>query len=265
MIDIDGCVIFSVVNRDYIELAEQWAKQVEKITKKTISFACADKQSYDLLNSKGFQCYDFQRIESGQSICYSKITFPNEHAVYTVSLKFKLALHLINSGVDCIYSDVDAIWVKNPLPFLNQEFSVAFQPGSFPEIQKNMWGFSACTGFVAFNSSQNVSDFLLKATSRFDGSDQAAFNETMLYDHVISWDKKPSNWEHCKLLGGWIDPIRGQCHISGLSFLALPHSFFQRHNTTFDDGAHAIICHPNSPKNQIEKINILRSMGLWND
>lgn len=260
--DIDY-VIFSVINNNYTLIAKEWARRVKKVSNKQVVFVCADKQSYDHLKSQGFECYDFRSEMSENKQRYLNTTFPNQHAAYTVSLKFKFAQYLVESGLDCIYCDVDAFWIRNPIPYLVRQFSVAFQPGLFPKDPKEKWGFSACTGFIAFRSDKNVGDLLSKAISCFDGSDQAAFNQVMLDDCAISWEKKPNQWEHCGLTNGWVEPVLGRCSITELSFLALPHSYFQRHNTTVENCDHAIICHPNSPKNQSKKIKIFQSLGLW--
>jgi hypothetical protein len=45
--------------------------------------------------------------------------------------------------------------------------------------------------------------------------------------------------------------------------VALPHVYYQRHKVTPTDLGHAVICHPNSPKNEAAKIELFRSLGLW--
>ena len=98
-----------------------------------------------------------------------------------------------------------------------------------------------------------------------DGSDQRALNQLMLDACRVHWQRRPVDWEHCAIEGGWTSPILGKCSVRGLAFLALPHVYFQRHNVVRENLEQAVVCHPNAPKNQAEKIEIFRALGLWDN
>lgn len=259
--------IYSVVNKSYLLLATEWASKVYATTGKSVLFSCADKESYAHLMKQSYACIDNSLPTELSSICtkvWPQSSFPSDHAAYTASLKFQTAVSILKSGQDCIYSDVDALWLKDPFPFLCAlDFDMAFQVGSFPAAAKSLWGFSACSGFIAIHATSLATQALEKSILRLNGSDQVALNETLMNSYMINWYETPSNWEHCDLNNGWTSAITGQCQHTQLLLAALPHSLFQRHNTTIENCKHAIICHPNSPKNQNDKIRIMQSLKIW--
>jgi hypothetical protein len=236
-----------VVNADYLLLAKEWARRVSSVSGRQPVFICADRESLDHLQSLGFACLDYADPDSFRAGAYQSLAFPSEYAAYTSSLKFRPAQSFVRSGQDCIYSDVDALWLQDPFPHLQQSFSLACQAGSFPEVAKQRWGFSACAGFMALRAHENVETLVEKVIDLLDGSDQLALNQVMLDACSIEWQQHPVDWEHCAVEHGWIAPIAGRCMLSGLDFLALPHVYFQRHNVAREHLEHAAVCHPNSP------------------
>jgi hypothetical protein len=258
-------IVFSVVNADYLLLAKEWARRVLAACGREVVFACADGQSLEHLQSLGFSCLDYSRVDHLRDSSYRSLVFPSKHAAFTSSLKFRAALSFVEAGHDCVYSDVDALWLRDPWLHLQETFDIAFQAGSFPEAAKEQWGFAACAGFMAFRASNKVESFVAEVIQLLDGSDQRALNQLMLDACRVHWQRRPVDWEHCAIEGGWTSPILGKCSVRGLAFLALPHVYFQRHNVVRENLEQAVVCHPNAPKNQAEKIEIFRALGLWDN
>ena len=260
-------VVYTVINKEYIEIGDKWQEMATVATDIPILFACADKTSYDFFQRKGIHCVLLspqQRFYDDRKKKFKRSTFPSDSSAYTVSLKFQVALQLLQEGYNCIFSDADALWISDPIPNIeNLDFDIAFQVGSFPKETRHKWGFSACTGFVVFKPSAKTSNLLKNAIERFDGSDQRSLNETLLHDYEIQWEDYPSDWKHCRMEDGWTKTLFGCCARTNLRLAALPHSLYQRHNVTKKDWPHAIVCHPNSPKDQEAKVEVFKSLDLW--
>lgn len=258
--------VFSVVSREYARLALAWGEQVKRATGVTPHFVCSDAESLEIFSSKGFPCtpYLFENRDSNSlHEGYGEIHFPTDKAVFTVSLKFFVASSYLKAGYSVLYSDVDAIWMKNPMHELNNmDADFIFQPGSFPEDAKEMWGFSVCTGFFFIRPNARTITFSDAFHENFDGDDQRTLNKVLLDNYDVQWSSKPENWEHCALQDGWTKPVFGACSRTGFTAAALAHSFYQRHGTRKDMCEHAIICHPNSPKDQEEKFEIMKELGI---
>jgi len=258
--------IFTVISEEYAKLGLAWGGQVTRLTGIVPHFVCSDAESLKIFTSAGFPCTPFlfesKRYHSS-SEGYGDIHFPSEKAVFTVSLKFAVVSRYLKAGRSVFYSDVDAIWMKDPLPKLgNIDADFLFQPGSFPESVKKIWGFSVCTGFFFVRSNARTIPFSDAVHEKFDGDDQRTLNDILVKNYDIEWSSRPKNWEHCLLQDGWTEPVTGACRKTCFTAAALPHSFYQRHGTHQDMCGHAIICHPNSPKDQKEKFEILRELGI---
>jgi len=258
--------IFSVISQEYARLGMAWGLQVERVTGLVPHFICADAESLQIFSSAGFPCtayiFDNSAISSVEE-SYGDIHFPTKKAVFTVSLKFAIASKYLKAGRSVLFSDVDAIWMKNPLHEIGDiDADFIFQPGSFPENVKKKWGFSVCTGFFFIRSNAQTIIFSDAVHDKFDGDDQRTLNDVLIESYDIEWSSRPENWEHCSLQNGWTKPVFGVCRKTGFSAAALAHSYYQRHAAYKETCGHAVICHPNSPKDQEEKFGTLEGLGI---
>lgn len=264
--DKDKPFLFTVISEEYARLGLAWAIKVKKVTGVQPHFICSDQESSKLLEAKGFACTTYPFVEHAflkEGRKYGEIHFPSQKAVFTVSLKLAVASEYLKAGYTVLYSDVDAIWLKNPLVDLaSTDADFLFQPGSFPETTKELWGFSVCTGFFLMRPSPQTVEFADSVHANFDGDDQRTLNAVLMKNYDFVWSSRPEGWEHCSLQDGWTEPVLGYCRRTGLTAIALAHSFYQRHGTAKDTCDHAIVCHPNSPKDQQGKFEIFEQLGL---
>lgn len=258
--------IFTVINEGYLRLGIAWAEGVRRVSRADPTFVCADRASLDVLQARGFECRDRQPEQvysaTGKTV-FPGSSFPSDAAAYVASLKMASALDMLVEGRPVLFSDVDAIWLGDPLADIARlEADIVFQPASFPAAAKQAWGFAICTGFVAIRPSEPAIRLIRQARDRFDGSDQRTLNSLLLQEYDLSWAARPEGWESCELSGGWTEPLHGACRKTGLTLAALPHAFYQRHGTTPEACGHAVICHPNSPKDEAEKLKVLQGLDL---
>jgi hypothetical protein len=263
-------IVYSVINSAYLRVALNWVAHLRDVGIQHFLVVSTDVESNEVLRDHGVESVlampsielarDRKSIESG---------FPSDFSIFVISLKFHIARELLDLGVGAWFSDVDAIWLSNPHLALDKvEGDVLFQVGSFPEDVRAIWGFTACTGFTLFRNSAATRRVLDEACRVFatDGEydDQITLNRVLCRHYTIRWEgAPPARWQHCAIANGWTGPLHGSSGIAPLQLAALPHAYFQRHTVTARDLAHAVICHPNSPKNENDKIELLRSFGLW--
>lgn len=194
---------------------------------------------------------------------YKGSPYPNDHAAYTNGLKIKAGYDALMEGESFIYSDLDALWLKDPRDMLNGlDVDLAFQPGSFPAIVKSLHGFAMCGGFFYMRPGSRSVALLEKVQRKMRGSDQLAFNLELMNSYDVEWEQRPEDWEHCRVEDGWTAPIMGRCRTTGLLLAALPHAFFQRHNLDRAGLDHCIICHPNVEKVQDSKFAAFARLGI---
>ncbi|WP_422040710.1 putative nucleotide-diphospho-sugar transferase [Roseibium sp.] len=264
--DSKKTVVFTVVNNQYVRLAAAWATGVRESTGLDPLLICTDPASYRQLTKAGFRCDD-QFVSSAYSdrkkTVWKNSGFDSDSATHAISLKFPSALSYLEQGQNVIFSDADAIWLKNPFPELpSTAFDLAFQPGSFPKGNKEAWGFAICTGFFALRANDATRRLCAELVDAFAGDDQICMNQHLLDNYDLEWEKRPEGWEHCDLETGWVTPVSGQSRLNGLKLAALPHAKFQRHGTNRDYVEHAIICHPNSPKSEKKKFKAFKQLSI---
>jgi hypothetical protein len=192
------------------------------------------------------------------------------------ALKFPVSRFLVASGYSVVMSDADAVWLQDPAPYL-RDTDVAFQRILYhPPAISVLWGFGACGGFISFRKGARTIAFLDRCIEeqRFYFCDQVAMNLALLEGNP-DWHCEHADWV-LPASGVQQDrgsreaafakcarfPITGELRHGGLHVLALPHDKFWRHALVPIPPRDLVVCHPNSPKDDLEKVNLLASMGV---
>jgi hypothetical protein len=193
------------------------------------------------------------------------------------TLKLPVVRFLLAQGCDVVLSDVDALWLQDPLPHCRGLADIAFQRACyFPASLVQAWGLTVCSGFVYWRSAPGTIAFLDSCVneSRQIQDDQIALNLALVEADAV--------WPHLELGTGasaWHPgaaleeirasfatmarrPLRGWTRRYGLDLLALPHHQFWRHSLVPATLSEMVVCHPNSPKDELGKIKIFNAMGI---
>jgi hypothetical protein len=263
-------IVYTIIDAAYLRVALNWVAHLRDLRIPHFLIVSTDVESHKALKEHGVEsvlvmpCVELARDRKSLDT-----DFASDFTIFVISLKFQIARELLELGVGAWFSDVDAIWLADPHASVDTvEGDLLFQAGSFPADVKGAWGFTVCTGFLLFRNSAAARRVLDDACrvfateGRYD--DQVTLNRVLHGHYAIGWERMPpARWEHCAIANGWTEPIHGSSGTTALQLVALPHAYFQRHGVTARDRDHAVICHPNSPKNEKDKIDVLRSFDLW--
>lgn len=178
--------------------------------------------------------------------------------------------YLVEIGVDIVQSDIDAIWLKNPIPeFLaNQSHDLICSQGTLhPFDTAQSWGFVICTGFMAIRSTppaiRFLSEFQDRAAQVLETDDQDVMNH-ILFDAGLIWDAAGAEPEVNYIDGlkfhSFPTPIAGFSASLGLTVSLLPHSLFPRLPAS---GPEAYVKHTLRPVDDSLRITELKSVGCW--
>ena len=174
-------------------------------------------------------------------------------------------IHVINEflekGIDVIHSDADAVWLKNPLGYINEQDSdIVFSQGTFwPRDVHEKWGFVLCCGFFFIKSNSRTLQFMkdLKKRVELDKDDQVSVNRELL--------ERDIEWEHFEFYERSFKDIKFKCFdqdIKGsagdISVTLLPHAKFQRVHEVSED---PYIKHMVSEKNSLAILERLDECG----
>jgi hypothetical protein len=110
--------------------------------------------------------------------------------------RMRLVQHVLRAGVDVLMTDLDAHWLRNPLPAVRSRLAagdhiVASRALKWPEPQARKWGAVACMGFVYFSAAEPtlmmplIDDVLRSMLASDRPDDQVALN-SMLDAHNLS-------------------------------------------------------------------------------
>ena len=102
--------------------------------------------------------------------------------------RMKLVLKLLTDGTDVLMSDVDALWLRDPLPAVRMQLAsgadiVASRATKWPQVQAEKWGTVLCMGFVYFRATTAVTELMSGVVQAMEHAqrpdDQVAINEVL--------------------------------------------------------------------------------------
>ena len=176
---------------------------------------------------------------------------------------------LLADGTEFIHSDLDAVWLKDPLAensTARHTEDLVFSQGTvWPPAIHQEWGFVLCCGWFWVKPTVAAQQFfrdLIRDVAN-TGDDQISVNR-LLKATGLRWEtggrcdyQLPfgKHRVHC-----WSHPLRGKTADGRLSAVMLPHHQFQR---LPERGDNVIVKHFLSPKICKDKIIALRECGLW--
>ena len=256
----DSPQIITVSNYDYREITLNWVCALNKLNINNYLVVSLDQKVHDYFNQKN--------INSALIETENKVG---------VILKFKLQLsiYLLKNGIDFIFSDTDAVWLKNPNDiFLNEknESDLVITMGTtHPKKVYNKWGFVMCTGLFFVKSSNKTIDLFSSALEVCDTlyrDDQYAVN-IALGELGVEWKFEDQYNLYLKNKGllGYFKRIKIKCSKSivrgisnNLKISVLPyHNFPRTYSKKFD----SYVLHPHAKKNSIDKKTLFKSLSIW--
>lgn len=110
-------------------------------------------------------------------------------------LRTRLFLHLANAGRDFIHSDADALWVRDPHPWLARHsgFDLLVSQGlEHPVSHYRRHRFVLCAGFFLCRANARTLSYFEKVESREHWDDQVRMNEVLLADPEGRWTMQES-------------------------------------------------------------------------
>jgi hypothetical protein len=175
---------------------------------------------------------------------------------------------LLESGTEFVHSDLDAVWLRNPL----LTGSSALQPDDMVFSQGTFWppdvflqtGFVLCCGWFWIKPCAATQSFfrdLIEDVATTE-DDQISVNR-LLRARGVRWQNRASDYALAfrgQQIKCWHEPLRGKSEDGSLSVTLLPHAEYQRLPIRSDS---AVVKHFLTPKRCNEKVVALRAAGLW--
>jgi len=178
--------------------------------------------------------------------------------------------YLIEIGVPIVQSDVDAIWLRDPIAafFADQHFDLLCSQGTLhPGDTAALWGFVLCTGLMSLRPTPATVRFLAALVRRANlvlrTDDQEVMNH-MLVQAGLVWHRHDMQPEINRLgdcvFQSYHSIIDGRDHATGITIGMLPHALFPRLPTALSG---PYVKHVLRPEDDDQRIDQLRAVGCW--
>ena len=164
-------IVFS--NYNYLPVLENWLVAMQLLKIENIIIVALDEELHNYMTKKN--------IPSVLRPCGLDL---GELWIHRV----KVLLELMEEGYDLIHSDADAVWLKNPLPYLNSiKQDMIFSQGTYwPKDIHKEWGFVLCCGFFYIKNNKNTLTFVKELYERVkeDKDDQISCNRLLMESNI---------------------------------------------------------------------------------
>jgi len=161
-------LIVTFCNYEYIRIALNWITCLQKVNVYSYLIIATDEEAFDALTNKK------------ANVIYSPGNLPKRSGTGW-KWRFQTISNLLNSGFNILHSDLDAIWLKNPLDLIDDESDiiVSMDRGGWPPKTFEKLGFTMCMGWIYLKSTDIVKNALLKIldSKTTDIDDQQEFND----------------------------------------------------------------------------------------
>jgi hypothetical protein len=224
-------LVIAFGNWAYKLIALNWALHLEKLKIENYTVICLDEKLKDFLSKKGINSF---------YIGDEKKFNPKEWGARLNSVR-----DVLSSGIDIVHSDLDAVWLKNPLGYLESDHDIVASTGTFPPSTQKKWGFTLCMGWMFYKSNQNVLslfDEILKIPQPFH--DQQELNNLIA--------SKASKDDILNL-----SPDIHEIKLPGLKIKVLGQNIISRGHDT-----NSFVCHPLTP-GSADREGLFKKLGLW--
>ena len=244
-----GKLTIVFANYDYLPVLENWLYAMQRIGVDNFLIIALDKKLYDHLQNKN--------INSRLYPCELDLGKLWIHRIEVI-------LKLLKEGYDIIHSDADAIWLQDPLPYLDSlPHDMIFSQGTvWPPDVHEAWNFVLCCGFFMIRSNKDTLKFIhtLLQQVKKDKDDQRSCNRLLL-DMQTTWEE-PLEPYLLNFKGKQFTCSAflrtGKC--ANMTLALLPHKKFQR---IYEETDAIYIRHLISEKNSDHIVDVLQNSGCW--
>lgn len=269
-------ITFAIVSREYLCIGRNWVYAMRKIGLSNFFILAGDTDTAKAFDRMRVPNVLARIDESAFDPDFISSTGFTAKGLAVSAFKFPVTAFLVKSGYHVVMSDADAIWLKDATPHVRGA-DIAFQRIVYhpPELT-SLWGFAACGGFISCRATDRGSAFIDHCIQeqRTIFCDQISINLALLAHNPV-WQCDLPGWsipsphvlidrpQREAFFAQTISrPIVGILARARGIVLALPHDKFWRHPWVSMDRSIMVVCHPNSPKDDRDKIDLLRSLNL---
>eukprot|EP00755_Sulcionema_specki_P018573 Sspe_Gene.67210::Locus_39681_Transcript_3_7_Confidence_0.200_Length_1511::g.67210::m.67210 len=182
--------------------------------------------------------------------------------------RWKLLVRLLNANIHVLMTDLDAIFLRNPMPTLHalsERADVLGQRGTFPEWLSTKWGAAVCMGLTYWRATPATKRFTVKMNEVVEGNGDDQIGINVALDQAgLQWEEGKVQYAEATNVSFGSTPKGGAL---GLTVGLLPHLTFPRKCEAYTDielNTHAQVAHCFEPKKSGDaKMKLAQKYRLW--
>lgn len=268
-------IIITFLSKEYLELGKLWLSALKRIGLNQYIIIAVDKETGLFLDS--LKVPNYKIIVNGHSVAGEKFisrTGFTAKGLEITALKYPFVKLSLDLGFNVLLMDIDALLLRTIPPEYFSNTDIAFQRVVyFPERIAKEWGFAACSGFVWFRRNNKTIDFICRIMElQYQTYDDQIVLNLGLWEEDITWLCKEHIFparndddltQRLKFFKQNDDKVfDGHAQNSKLTIRALPPTLFWRNNVIPFRSSEVILFHPNSPKDELEKLRVFREYNI---
>lgn len=247
----DNTIVLAFANYAYLEVLLNWLVAMNRLGIRNYLIVSLDSRLHEFLSERRFAT-TLSSLQGDLNALWVK--------------RMEIFHSLAAAGIDFIHSDIDAVWLKNPIPdYFDHDVHdvIASQGTIWPPDVLAKHGFVFCCGLFSMRACREVQDLLGEMTDdvRTTGDDQITFNR-IVASLGVQWRVDREQMYGCDYSGYRFfcsrTLIEGETSKRKLRLALLPHHLFQRLPMSDAD---AYVKHLLTPKTAASKIEMLEATG----
>ncbi len=248
-IDFDSPLVLVFADSGYQEILTNWYEHSHRFTQDNLLIIALDEKIFKSLLEKNIPAYLLAWSGKLNSLWIERV---------------KLIYQLLSFGYIVIHSDVDAVWLKNPIDYCEKiDADIIFSQGTiWPPAVHETLSVVLCCGFFMLRPTEKSLSFLKDWLQlvEIDGDDQRALNQLLL-SKGLSWNLSDSNYtlEWNIKQFNCFNSTQITAVENDLIIALLPHHLFQR----LPENKPGIVVHPLSKKEGLATKQVLKKNDCW--
>ncbi len=203
----DDFTVVALSSWTYKLIALNWALHMKRLNIENYLVYCLDEHTYKFLKENDIRCdtlyvaKDMKKevIELSRRNIITNYWLPSlreTKKAFAFEAKLILYKRALEIHKNIIYSDIDAVWIKNPFPLILKDLEsydilISQEQRSnltYPWSEyKKILGFMLCAGWLAFKNSQGTQDFMNGIYSHYiDQREKVKTNENIDDQKIIN-------------------------------------------------------------------------------
>lgn len=259
-------VVAIAVNYAFRHLALNFVCNLKRVGVRNYVVLAMDRTVFDYLAARGANAF-FYQTPGRRRLLEDADTFGSAAFVETSRRKSILVLKVLRLGYSVVFSDVDVVWVKDPIPeLLKHDFDFVIQSDRAHKDQDTALNYNLNSGFYLVRStmrSVTALKAIVKYATAIRRSEQKAFNYVLcgaFKDHHAGPGLRIGAQECTYRKGG--------ATVLALPLEAFPNgsdeSLWSNASSSFVSSHPGVVAvHANYVEGRAEKVERIKRIGYW--